>query len=90
MMKKILLLTALIVSISIGYAQTTFPYQNQNLSNEKRADDLLSRLTLEEKISLMMDISPAIERLQIPEFQWCWQKRNCNCFSNHDGNGSIV
>lgn len=70
MMKKILLLTALIVSISIGYAQTTFPYQNQNLSNEKRADDLLSRLTLEEKISLMMDISPAIERLQIPEFQW--------------------
>ena len=32
--------------------------------------DLLSRLTLEEKVSLMMDTSPAIERLGIPQFQW--------------------
>ena len=48
----------------------TLPYQNPNLSAAQRADDLLSRLTLEEKVSLMMDTSPAIERLGIPQFQW--------------------
>ena len=48
----------------------TLPYQNANLSAAQRADDLLSRLTLEEKVSLMMDTSPAIERLGIPQFQW--------------------
>ena len=48
----------------------TLPYQDANLSADQRADDLLSRLTLEEKVSLMMDTSPAIERLGIPQFQW--------------------
>ena len=57
---------------SIGSGQTThlLPYQNPNLSAEARANDLLSRLTLEEKTMLMMDTSPAIARLGIPQFQW--------------------
>jgi len=46
------------------------PYQNPNLTASQRADDLLGRLTLEEKVSLMMDTSPAIERLSTPQFQW--------------------
>ena len=46
------------------------PYLNTKLTAEQRADDLLKRLTLEEKVQLMMDTSPAIERLQIPQFQW--------------------
>ena len=46
------------------------PYKNANLTAAQRADDLLGRLTLEEKVSLMMDTSPAIERLGIPQFQW--------------------
>ena len=46
------------------------PYKNVNLTAAQRADDLLGRLTLEEKVSLMMDTSPAIERLGIPQFQW--------------------
>ena len=41
-------------------AQQLLPYQNPNLSAEARANDLLSRLTLEEKTKLMMDTSPAI------------------------------
>ena len=45
-------------------------YKNPQLSAAKRADDLLSLLTLEEKVSLMMDMSPAIPRLGIPQFQW--------------------
>ena len=48
----------------------SLPYQNANLSAEQRADDLLGRLTLEEKVDLMMDTSPAIKRLGIPQFQW--------------------
>ena len=48
----------------------SLPYQDAKLTAAERADDLLSRLTLEEKVSLMMDTSPAIERLGIPQFQW--------------------
>lgn len=46
------------------------PYQDPTLSSEERAADLCSRLTLEEKAALMMNTSPAIERLGIPAFDW--------------------
>lgn len=46
------------------------PYQNPALSSEERAKDLISRLTLEEKASLMFDQSPAIPRLGIKKFNW--------------------
>nr|WP_304977111.1 xylan 1,4-beta-xylosidase [Duncaniella muris] len=46
------------------------PYQNPALSSTERAEDLCSRLTLEEKVKLMMNSSPAIERLGIPAFDW--------------------
>lgn len=35
-----------------------------------KAEEMLGRLTLDEKISLMMDASPAIPRLGIPQFNW--------------------
>ncbi|MBM7582102.1 beta-glucosidase [Caldicoprobacter guelmensis] len=37
---------------------------------EKRVDDLVSRLTLEEKVSQMIYASSAIPRLGIPEYNW--------------------
>ena len=46
------------------------PYQNPNLSSDERAKDLISRLTLEEKASLMCDVSDAISRLGIKKFNW--------------------
>ena len=46
------------------------PYQNPQLSVEQRVEDLLQRLTLEEKTQLMMNGSPAIPRLGIPQFDW--------------------
>ena len=46
------------------------PYKDPLLTAEERARDLLGRLTLDEKVKLMMDQSPAIERLQVPQFQW--------------------
>ena len=68
-MKKIL--TTLFVGLcTCGISAQSLPYQNPKLTAQQRADDLLKRLTLEEKVSLMMDTSPAIERLGIPQFQW--------------------
>jgi len=46
------------------------PYKNPALPIEKRVDDLVSRMTLEEKISQMMNAAPAIKRLDIPEYDW--------------------
>ena len=68
-MRKHLLTTVLSVFAIMATAQS-LPYQNASLSAGERADDLLGRLTLEEKVNLMMDTSPAIERLGIPQFQW--------------------
>ena len=68
-MKKLLLTTLLTLGTSAVMAQM-LPYQNPSLSAEERAEDLLGRLTLEEKAKLMMDVSPAIPRLGIPAFQW--------------------
>jgi beta-glucosidase len=41
-----------------------------SLSFEQRAADLVKQMTLEEKISQMMDVAPAIKRLGIPEYNW--------------------
>ena len=64
---------AFIISLSAisVYAQTkTFPYQNPELSIEKRVDDLISRLTLEEKVAQLSYNAPAVERIGLPEYNW--------------------
>lgn len=50
--------------------QSQLPYQNAQLSAHERAVDLCSRLTLDEKAKLMLDVSPAIPRLGIKAFNW--------------------
>ncbi len=52
------------------FGQPTFPFQNPDLPLEQRLDDLLSRMTPEEKISQMVYDAPAIERLGIPAYNW--------------------
>jgi beta-glucosidase len=46
------------------------PYQDPSLPIEKRVDDLVGRMTLEEKVSQMMNAAPPIERLGIPAYEW--------------------
>jgi len=46
------------------------PYKNPDLPIEKRVDDLVSRMTLEEEASQMGYASPAIPRLDIPYYNW--------------------
>ena len=78
---------AMLMAMSLSAsAQQLFPYQNPNLSAEERANDLLSRLTLEEKTKLMMDTSPAIARLGIPQFQW-WNEALHGVGRNGSGAG---
>ena len=47
-----------------------FPFQNPDLPLEVRVDDLVGRMTLEEKVLQMVSEAPAIERLGIPEYNW--------------------
>ena len=63
------------MALIVGIGFTTLlsaqlPYQNPNLTPEQRATDLLQRLTLEEKASLMQNASPAIPRLGIKPYEW--------------------
>ncbi len=45
-------------------------YLNTDLSFVERAKDLVSRMTLDEKVSQMLNTAPAIERLGVPEYNW--------------------
>jgi beta-glucosidase len=45
-------------------------YKDQSLGFEERVDDLVSRMTLEEKVSQMLFTSPGIPRLDIPSYNW--------------------
>ena len=67
-----LVLAAIVANFPLGRAQTQSPppYKNPSLPIEARVDDLVSRMTLEEKVSQMMNASPAIERLGIPQYDW--------------------
>jgi beta-glucosidase len=46
------------------------PYLDPALPLDRRVADLVSRMTLEEKVSQMMNVAPAIPRLGIPEYDW--------------------
>src|SRR5215212_5961166 len=73
-MKKLCLLSAFvllaIVVVNTANTQSLPPYKNPNLPIEQRVDDLVSRLTLEEKVGQMMNATPAIERLSIPPYDY--------------------
>ena len=58
------------IAIAIAATLSAQPYKDTKLTPEQRAADLISRLTLEEKASLMEHNSPAIPRLDIPQFSW--------------------
>src|SRR5215469_12892395 len=74
-MKQRVLLGILAVAAAIQTAPSqqstpTMPFRDPSLPLDRRIDDLVSRLTLEEKISQLMNDSPAIDRLGIPAYNW--------------------
>ena len=60
-----------ILLASFSHAQNyTYPYLDPSVNTADRVDDLIGRLTLQEKAGLMLYNSPAIERLGIPAYNW--------------------
>ena len=55
---------------ALGVQAQNEPWRDASLTPEARARDLVSRLTLEEKIAQMCNAAPAIERLGIPAYEW--------------------
>jgi len=72
--KIALLFTGIICAISLLSLKPkkhyTYDFQNPELSVETRVNDLVSRLTLEEKVGQMLNSAPAIDRLGIPAYNW--------------------
>lgn len=63
----------LLLACALCQAQTpqnNHPFQNTTLSFEKRVSNLVSLLTLEEKVAQMLNAAPAIPRLGIPAYDW--------------------
>ena len=62
----------LLIFAAAGFAQTPAaePYRDPALPAAKRAADLVSRMTLEEKVLQMQNSAPAIPRLGIPAYDW--------------------
>jgi len=70
MKRYLLLLAAWLCCMPLMKAQALYPYQDPNLTPDERAADLVSRLTLEQKASLMVDESAAIPELGIRRYGW--------------------
>ncbi|XP_044404258.1 probable beta-D-xylosidase 7 isoform X2 [Triticum aestivum] len=51
-------------------APSSAAFCDRRLPISQRAGDLVSRLTLEEKISQLGDESPAVDRLGVPAYKW--------------------
>jgi beta-glucosidase len=56
--------------IGVSGQEASPSYKDPSLPIEKRVDDLVSRMTLEEKVSQMMNAAAPIERLGVPAYDW--------------------
>ncbi|MCH5301417.1 MAG: glycoside hydrolase family 3 C-terminal domain-containing protein [Prevotella sp.] len=70
-MKKIFLpaVVTFLATTSL-YAQVKYPFQNPDLPTAERVENLISLLTPEEKVGLMMNKSVSVDRLGIPSYNW--------------------
>ena len=69
-MKKIVLFAFIVLLTACESQQVQYPFQNTKLSNKKRVENLLSMLTPDEKVGLMMNKSASVDRLGVPSYNW--------------------
>lgn len=66
------LVICVVLAFSLKNKGKTYAYrfQDPSLSINERVDNLISQMTLEEKVGQMLNSAPAIERLGIPAYDW--------------------
>ncbi len=70
-MKLYLIIAGLLISTFVfSQDYKSYPMWNPKLPLEQRVKDVVSRLTLEEKVAQMLNATPAIPRLGIPAYDW--------------------
>lgn len=57
-------------TVTLQDSKYKYPFQNPELSYEERVENLISLLTPEEKVGLMMNKSVSVDRLGIPSYNW--------------------
>jgi beta-glucosidase len=67
---KFLLFVLFLPTLALSQTTAPPPYLDPSLPTDQRVNDLVSRLTIDEKISQMQDVADAIPRLQIPAYNW--------------------
>src|SRR6516162_3917261 len=65
-------------------------YRDQAVSFRERADDLLCRLTAEEKVAMLHQRSPAVPRLAVAEFWTGTEGVHGASWRDHWGTGKVL
>ena len=65
-----LLILNLLICATTMMAQSVLPYLNPDLPIDQRVDDLIGRMTLQEKASQMVDAASDLPKLSIPKYGW--------------------
>ncbi|KAA3633839.1 MAG: glycoside hydrolase family 3 protein, partial [Bacteroidetes bacterium] len=58
------------IEVQVFSQQEPLPFQDPARSLEDRVEDLISQMTLEEKVGQLRYDAPAIERLGVPQYNW--------------------
>ena len=65
-----LLLVATLSSAALAQSPKPLPYMDSTLPTQQRVDDLVSRMTLDEKVAQLINTTPAIPRLNVPAYDY--------------------
>jgi len=66
----LIITTAATIHVSAQQNPNSFPFRNTSLSFDERVNDLVSRMTLQEKADQLLYTAPAIPRLGVPAYTW--------------------
>ena len=69
-LREFIICLVILSFFAIDVQAQTPAYKNTNISFEKRARDLVNRMTTEEKISQLLHDAKSIDRLDIPNYYW--------------------